>query len=100
MTQVDLVDVVSPVDQESAPDHDSQDREIDPVHPADSQRMFGDYFLHINPIRAKIVNSGGVQSLQISRFYHKYGRGGRAIYSSSLMHNAQQGLEAVGRRVG
>ena len=77
MTQVNLVDVVSPIDQESAPDHDSQDREVDPMHPADRQRMFGDYFLHINPIRAKIVNSGEVQSLHISRFYHKCGWGRR-----------------------
>src|SRR5262249_10814662 len=29
-----LVDVVGPVDQQAAPDHDGQHRDVDPVHPA------------------------------------------------------------------
>ena len=46
MAEVDLVDVVCPIDQQAAPDHDGEDREIDPVHPADGKGMFRDYLFH------------------------------------------------------
>ena len=35
-----VVDVVGPVDQQAAPDHDGQHREVDPVHPANRSRVF------------------------------------------------------------
>src|SRR5437868_3111787 len=33
-------DAVRPVDHKPAPDHQEQDREVDPVKPTDRQRMF------------------------------------------------------------
>jgi hypothetical protein len=41
VAEVDLVYIVCPVDEHSAPDHDEQDREVDPMHPADGQGMLG-----------------------------------------------------------
>ena len=49
VSQVDLVDIVGPIDQHAAPDHHGQDREVDPVHPADGEGMFGDNFFHVIP---------------------------------------------------
>jgi hypothetical protein len=34
LTQTDAVDVVGPVDQDAAPDHDGEEGEVDPVGPA------------------------------------------------------------------
>src|SRR2546425_4068009 len=39
-TQVEMVHVVGPVDQQAAPDHDGQDRDVHPVHPADDSWVF------------------------------------------------------------
>ena len=36
----DPVYIIGPVDQQSAPDHNRQHRKVDPVKPADGQRMF------------------------------------------------------------
>jgi hypothetical protein len=54
MTQADLVYIVGPVNQQPAPDHDGEDREVDPVHPADVEGMFEDYFLHITGLGRKL----------------------------------------------
>jgi hypothetical protein len=52
---MDLVNVVRPIDQQAAPDHDCQDREVDPVHPADGEGVFGDYLFHAALLQAKLV---------------------------------------------
>ena len=46
VAQMDFKDIVGPIDQQPAPDHDENDRKIDPVHPADGEWMFGDDFFH------------------------------------------------------
>jgi hypothetical protein len=43
----DLIDIVGPIDQHPAPDHGKEHREVDPVHPADSQGMLWDDFFHV-----------------------------------------------------
>ena len=42
IAEVDLEDVVGPIDEHPAPDHDEEYREVDPMHPADGQGVLGD----------------------------------------------------------
>ena len=47
----DAVNGVCPVDEQTAPDHHRQNREIDPVHPPNSERMLiFDLLRHIAPV--------------------------------------------------
>lgn len=48
---MDPVDVIGPIDQHAAPDHDKKHREVDPVHPSDGEGMFGNDFFHVMPLR-------------------------------------------------
>ena len=41
-----LINVIGPVYEQAAPYHDTQQREIDPMEPADGKGMFVDYFFH------------------------------------------------------
>lgn len=43
----DSVNVIGPVNKKATPNHDRQDREIDPVKPPDCQRVFFYYFFHL-----------------------------------------------------
>src|ERR1700728_1770096 len=65
MPQMDLVDVVCPIDEEAAPDHGGQDGEVDPVHPADGEGMFGDGFFYAG-------SSGGKLRILSNFIYHRF----------------------------
>jgi hypothetical protein len=43
----DVIDVVSPINENAAPDHHEQQREIDPVKPPDRYQMLETYLLHV-----------------------------------------------------
>src|SRR5581483_9137828 len=54
--EADAVGVGSPVNHEAAPDHERQQWEVDPVHPADGAAMLECELLHVG-LPASIVNS-------------------------------------------
>ena len=39
VSPANLINIVGPIDQQAAPDHDGQKREVDPVKPANRSRM-------------------------------------------------------------
>src|SRR5438477_7919035 len=42
----DMVNVIGPIDQETAPDHEKEQGEVDPVKPPDRDRVLELEFLH------------------------------------------------------
>ena len=43
---LDLIGLVGPIDEQAAPDHDHDEREVDPMKPAQGQRVFFGYVWH------------------------------------------------------
>jgi hypothetical protein len=46
MESSNAIHIVGPIDEQSAPDHDPQQRKVDPVEPANSSEVFQLQFLH------------------------------------------------------
>ena len=61
--QADPIDVIGPVDQQSAPDHDREQREVDPVEPANCGWVFGFEPFHAGALHARcLIRSRGYKS--------------------------------------
>ena len=64
--QAESVGVVSPVNKHTAPDHDGEYREINPMRPSHYKRMFLFYNLHLGlPAGLNLLISGEIKRFQL-----------------------------------
>ena len=61
------INIVSPINKYTAPDHHCQHRKVDPVKPANGQRMFGDDSLHNKDCSSLKVTS--IKWVAVYRFH-------------------------------
>lgn len=64
VTKANFVDIISPINQQSAPNHYSKHGKVNPMKPANRQWMFFDYFFHESAIHD---SRSSPQSLQIKK---------------------------------
>ena len=43
---LNFINIICPINEQAAPDHNTENSKIDPVSPSDNERMLVNYFFH------------------------------------------------------